>query len=517
MFHGAFALLERSLRIDARNWSTHLCRLGLVASIYASLCFALSTQNMFGAPGLRFFQGIAYLDLMFITLLGFGYFSTSITEEKEEDTLGLMLMAGISPLGILTGKSIGRLWQAILLVAAQYPFMLLAVTMGGVTSLQIQAVTLALIAYTIFLAGLGLLCSTLAPRSRSASTMMIVGLVIYFVVPAIAQTLLALLSRKILQGINTATATDSWRQILAGLEDACVFLRMGEILSTAFFQSIWSVQVVSNIVMGIAFALIAWLLFGLATRDPSTEATSRGLVARRRSFLRFNAGRPRINPFVWKDFHFVSGGIGTIFVRFVLYVGLCLAVLGIQDFFESSGGVAVQVEPLLMLLSLTVALDAAMLLAQTMHEEIRGQTLSSLLMLPHSPIGIVYSKFLGSLLGWLPGPLVLLAVTLNTDVGRRDFYSLLKNEHGGWCVALLFILIPHFASLAALYVRWGSVPVAIGLTIGVYFMIVAGLGIFNGFNGPQDEVFGVAAFLMSVTCLVCHLGVLLRVQVLAAK
>ena len=514
MFHGAFALLERSLRIDARNVTTHLCRLGLIVSIYASLCFALTTQNRFGAPGLRFFQGIAYLDLAFITLLGFGYFSTSITEEKEEDTLGLMQMAGISPLGILAGKSIGRLWQAILLVAAQYPFMLLAVTMGGVTSLQVQAVTLALVAYTIFLAGLGLLCSTLAPRSRSAGTMMIVGLVIYFVIPVIAQTLLALVSRKILQGINTPTATESWRRVLEGLEDACVFLRMGEILSTAFFQSVCSVQVVSNIVLGIAFAVVAWLLFGFAVRNPSTEATSRGLVARRRSFLRFNAGRPRINPFVWKDFHFVSGGIGTIFVRFVLYVGLCIAVLGIQDFLQSSGGAAIQIEPLLMLLSLVVALDAAMLLAQTMHEEIRGQTLSSLLMLPHSPIGIVYSKFLGSLLGWFPGPLVLLAVTLNTDDGRRNFFSLLKNEGGGWCVGLLFILIPHFAALAALYVRWGSVPVAIGLTIGVYFMIVAGLGIFNG---PQDEFFGVAAFLMSVTCVACHLGVLLRVQALAAR
>ena len=93
MLNGVFALLERSLRIDARAWPTHLTRLGLIAAIYFALCMTLVTWNRFGAPGLRFFEGIAYLDVLFMTLMGFGFFSTPITEEKEEDTLGLMLMA----------------------------------------------------------------------------------------------------------------------------------------------------------------------------------------------------------------------------------------------------------------------------------------------------------------------------------------------------------------------------------------------------------------------------------------
>src|SRR5258708_7655032 len=168
MFNGIYALLERSLRIDARAWSTHLARLGLVGAIYFSLCFALLTSFMFGAPGLRFFEWIAYLDATFMTLLGIGFFSTLISEEKEEDTLGLMLMAGISPLGILIGKSGGRLWQSLLLIAVQYPFVLLAVTMGGVMNAQVWAMTLALLAYMVFLVGFGLLCSTLARRSQTA-------------------------------------------------------------------------------------------------------------------------------------------------------------------------------------------------------------------------------------------------------------------------------------------------------------------------------------------------------------
>ena len=133
MLPGAFALVERSLRIDARTRSTHLLRLGLIAAIYMAFCRAMLNEFLFAAPGLDFFRGIAFLNAIFASVLGIGFFSSVITEEKEEDTLGLMLMAGISPLGILAGKSVGGLWQAMLMIAVQYPFGLLAVTLGGVT------------------------------------------------------------------------------------------------------------------------------------------------------------------------------------------------------------------------------------------------------------------------------------------------------------------------------------------------------------------------------------------------
>lgn len=142
MFPGILALVERSLRADARSLASHLARFGLIVAIYIALCVGLEQSAWFGAPGLRFFTGIAYLNVTFMSLLGIGYFSTTISEEKEEHTLGLMLMAGISPLGILIGKSGGRLLQALLLIAVQYPFTLLAITMGGITTAQVNAVAL---------------------------------------------------------------------------------------------------------------------------------------------------------------------------------------------------------------------------------------------------------------------------------------------------------------------------------------------------------------------------------------
>ena len=43
MLNGTFALLDGSLRLDARSWPPHLARPGLMGTIYASLCSMICT------------------------------------------------------------------------------------------------------------------------------------------------------------------------------------------------------------------------------------------------------------------------------------------------------------------------------------------------------------------------------------------------------------------------------------------------------------------------------------------
>ena len=96
---------------------------------------------MVGAPGLHFLQEMVWLNLVFITLAGLSYFASAITEEKEEMMLGLLRMTDLNPVAILLGKSTSRLVGALLLLLVQVPFVLLAVTLGGVGLLQIAAPT----------------------------------------------------------------------------------------------------------------------------------------------------------------------------------------------------------------------------------------------------------------------------------------------------------------------------------------------------------------------------------------
>lgn len=127
-----------------------------VCGVYLSLdAVGDGAKCFYRCTGTELFSSIAWLNLLFITCAGAGYFSTAITEEKEEETLGLLQMAGLNHIGILLGKSTSRLIQVMLLLVVQFPFMLLAVTLGGVTTDQILAAYVSVLAFTVLLANLG--------------------------------------------------------------------------------------------------------------------------------------------------------------------------------------------------------------------------------------------------------------------------------------------------------------------------------------------------------------------------
>lgn len=502
MFHGVLALLGRSLRVDARSWQSHLVRFGLMAALFVALILALLSSRRLGAPGMQFFYTIAYLDLCFMTLLGIN-FSTAITEEKEEDTLGLMLMAGISPLGILIGKSGGRLIQAMLLIAVQYPFTLLAITMGGVTQLQVGAVYLALLAYMVLLAGLGALCSTIGSNNRSAASWMIAGLSVYFLIPRLASST----ARWIEQNSWNVGSLKTVCDLLRSLSHLSVFEQMGWILTTAFGDPEFSWQVISNLAAGIICFGLAWLLFGRFSRQPAAEPMTRGMVARGRSPFRFLApGRPWSNPFLWKDFYFVSGGLGMIPVRivFCLVLFVVVAMLNPAPHLIS----AYQV-----FLSLAVSIDAARVIARSLNDEIRGQTLSSLSMLPQTSLYMVGSKILGALIGWLPGLAIEALVTIGSVQGRENFHSVCTESIGQF-VTTIFILIPHLAALLSVYLRWGAVPLSIAISIGSYIfcmILISSTGAFNQ-NSP---IFILLSCAVLAVCAACHVVVLFRLRQIA--
>ncbi len=509
MFTGVLALLERSLRIDARAWGPHLARFGLMAAIYIAVCYASATSNIFGAPGLRFFTSIGYLNLVFMTLLGIGFFSTAVTEEKEEDTLGLMLMAGISPLGILMGKSGGRLFQALLLIAVQYPFTLLAVTLGGVTQDQVWSTYIGMFAYMVMLAGVGLLCSTIAHRNRSASFRLSLLIVVYWLIPLLSNRLLLEIGMKVPYLSKT----------LSFIGESCLFIQMGTILTTGFHETLWSRQVVTNLCIGVLSFVLSWALFGLAVREPATEAATRGLLTRSRTFQLFTPSRPWSEPMIWKDFYFVTGGVGAILIRFVLYAFLyVLSMLIMFGYFGggSVGNTEKQAHGMFLVLAMFgVSLDAALIVSRSLHEEIRSQTLATLMLLPKSTGMILYGKIIGALLGWLPGPVSLLLGMIALPYGPKNVSEFF--EAGGaafWLVSHL-ILVPHAAAALAMFVRWGAFPLAIAVSFGSLFLSVSIFGALRA--GQNAPIVWIVIFIVLAVSAACHVVVWLKAEAVCAR
>src|SRR4030095_6329636 len=163
------ALFTRALREDVRAKSMYWARAGLVGIVLCQVGFVNLRMGGAGAPGLFFFQSVIWMNLVFISLAGLSYFSSAITEEKEEMTLGLLRMTNLNPLSILLGKSASRQIGALLLLLSQVPFTLLAVALGGVTLAQIIAAYTCLGAYTLFLGNVALFHSVISRRTIYAA------------------------------------------------------------------------------------------------------------------------------------------------------------------------------------------------------------------------------------------------------------------------------------------------------------------------------------------------------------
>ena len=215
-----------------------------------------------------------------------------------------------------------------------------------------------------------------------------------------------------------------------------------------------------------------------------------------------------------------------LLVRVAYYGGLSLFALAIEN--KNDAYAMSWFGSIVFLIWVSVAIDAAKVLSRSMQDEVRGQTLASLMMLPRSANGIVYSKFAGAMLGWLPGPIIGLIFMVVSPTMRETIQQMFNEQNGVSGISvftiliLFFALIPHYAAFFALYVRWGAVALAIGMTIGTYFVMSMGIGIIifvtSGLTGGSpDLLFAGISFLLFCICAACHIGVLLRVQALGAK
>ena len=526
MYYGLLALLTRSLRQDARQTRNHVFRLAFVAFIYLALLAATVTSGMFGAPGLRFFSQIAWLNMFFISCAGIGFFSSAITEEKEEETIGLLQMAGLNPLGILLGKSTSRLIQAAMLLVVQFPFSLLAVTLGGVTPHQILAAYVALLAYMILLANVALVFSTVCQRGGTAAGMTTLVFTIYFLLPWGAKSL------------GTDLSSYGWSQshwlegtILSSLDwigSSSIWDRLVATTETAFNEPVFSRQVVTNSFGGLVCFLTAWLLFNPFTRSLTSQGVTRGLVLKSTSRIRFlSPGRCWALPLVWKDFQFIGGGYSFAVVKLIGYAAMLALVVYVNsiDSVTASGIRWGEVgEMYVTCMGVAVVVEGCILAARVFHDEVRLQTLSSLLMLPRSIPYLAYSKALGCLMGLLPSVLCLaLGALLLPGI---DFDRVLEAlvEPYLWGVVLSVMIFLHLIALLSLFVKWGALPLALMLMGPITSCCPVGQLLFFvvGNQGMRDS-YGVLAatatvwILMGLVCFVFQMMIAARLQELGSK
>ncbi len=382
-----FAFLDQALQMDARNKSSYALRLILLLFILIALLFAANGPKE--AAGLHFFKAVSYINFFFITLTAANMFSSSITEEKEENNLGLLLMTGISPFALLFGKCVSRLVWAALFLVIQLPFTVLATTLGGVDLLQIGAVYFSLAAYLFFIANFAMFFSVISATNEMARNRFSVALVLYFALPPLFYF--------IIQGINNQVTT-LFGRIGEVFYETSYFKELGNILSTTFAGPLIGFQFYSNLGMGIGLFLISCLLFHRFSFQE--KPTHVGGFRDKLKFKWLDLGRGPIwkNCIAWKEFYFFAGGRNTLARRALFYLGIFLLSFIWAFWWKNEGTVQIFGPLILTCGTIAFILKLGFLMNGVTHE-IHDKTWSTLALTPISVGSIFRQKLLGSLAG----------------------------------------------------------------------------------------------------------------------
>jgi hypothetical protein len=514
------ALFIRSLREDSRQKLTYFARSGLVLVILFFLFTIQGSMGWANAPGLRFFSTVIGIDLCFVILAGVSYFSAAISEEKEEMTLGLLRMTNLNPLSILLGKSTSRLCTAVLLFAAQIPFTMLAITLGGISLRQILAAYVAVGAFLVLVSNLALLASVICRRTSAAAVLTGATLFWFFAIVPLAGWLAQL---PVQLGLLTSSSgwVESLKMFAKFAGDASPFLRLDKIFRTGFQDPAFTFQVWSNLALGAGFFLLAWVLFERFCGEQKESAPSRGGLTRARGRRRlFSPGRPWARALAWKDYYFLSGGKLWLVLKFLIYGAPLLVArcwpqkLGGPPPWDDFGvGV-------FWLMAAFIGVELTFAAGSIFRVERQGQTLSSLAMLPQGIRRVAYEKLLG-IVPALAAAGIYLAVSLPLISGiiGEIWHDISWESNDLWglvalgCAVAQGLFFLHLVANLSLRVKRGALPLA----VGIHFLLM----VFGGITTSsmfRDESGLVLAFCLTLGATIfLHLNIGHRLVQLSAE
>lgn len=516
------ALFERALRLETRSLLMCFARIGLLVTILFVLLpvQAMARYGWYSAPGLYFLEWMVWINVVLISLAGMGYFASAITEEKEEMTLGLLRMTDLNPIAILLGKSTCRLVGALLLLLVQVPFVLLAVTLGGVGVLQIAAAYSALLAYMFFICNFALLFSVVLRNTAIAGGFILLFLVLFF----FGHFWCLGIEHSIAFSYGVNLNTGIWptvTNVISLWREATPSERLTEVFRTGFTGPVVGFQVVSNLVMGVFFFLLSWVVFDWCTRQEKDAATGRRWLLGRTT--RPSRIPPRLigsRAITWKDFTFIGGGRAGVLLKFgvlVLLVGLCNFLN-----YQSNSVLTRKFEGVVLIWCslITTGIWLSLEASRIFKEEVKGKTLSSLVMLPFSVHELAYRKAAGALASTLP---LLSGVVLGFILAPdqvADFLNGLMKEpmECGMCFLMvsMFILFLHLTAFLSLVVKWGALPLAAAIQFVAGFFVMWVSVIFSMLAKFDGIVFFIA-FGYLVVAAFLHRGIGYRLERMAAE
>lgn len=261
--------------------------------------------------GRKIFEYGGYLQVILLALLAPAVTANAITEEKDKQSLELLLLSSAGPFAIVWGKFFSRLFNLVFLLFLTVPLTFAVLTLGGVAASSILIEFVILVCFSVLGAGLGIFLSTVMANTTGV---LITGYLILGTLVGLPTVLGAALSPLTKM---FAVAPGSYHPVAAYISpfyDLIYVFSPSRFVPGESFPTMWWVCPLGCLVVGLGLTFLAGVLIPHARTIERKLSGRRALEAIDRGFGRLlgvkakpeqeAADRRPIgtgNPILWKE------------------------------------------------------------------------------------------------------------------------------------------------------------------------------------------------------------------------
>lgn len=161
-------VVERELRIAARNKWTYWTRLGAACLAFGVACFMFLFWLAANTGGQGLFAVLSFFGAVFCLVDGIRTTADCISEEKRDGTLGLLFLTDLSGADVVLGKLASTAVRSFYGVLSTFPILSLTVLMGGVTAGEFWGMIAALTVILFLSQSAAIFASTICWHERHA-------------------------------------------------------------------------------------------------------------------------------------------------------------------------------------------------------------------------------------------------------------------------------------------------------------------------------------------------------------
>jgi hypothetical protein len=372
--------------------------------MFVLMTFVESSRSL--PNGIIIFYVMAGINLSIVSFAALRLFGTVITEEKEQGTLGLLMITPMHPLSLISAKTIPLLYTLCCMIFIQVPLVTLIVTFGGVLLEQVLLFFLICFFHLLLVASICIPCSTLMKKVGDAIGLSLIIHIIFMASPPLLTMLNLYYVRNafLTDFIQAITSIQTWHictKILTSTHDAPAILIYITFCIIAF-------------ILSMVFTLHKIKKINLS--DP-TEKKSSGKSRKSKH------SRTWKKAIIWKDWTYWAGGKKIIILKVFLYSTALaytpflnddgLMKLFSQQYFENFFNINIPI------LIFVFGIEFLGQLSNFIRKEVKGKTLSGVLLQPISTVEFFFEKVKGALLSSLV-PLCLLLLLLAFDPKLKE-------------------------------------------------------------------------------------------------